>query len=116
MSDHIDELCELVKSAGGTMRLYGRPVSAVELRGAMNARVDAKLGALVGLPTPSLSATITPPVRKGELGAVVVAGYTPPNRFDGDPVPTKPRKLIICARCKMVGHNAANTKHHPRPL
>ena len=28
----IDDLCALVKEAGGTMRLYGKPVTAIELR------------------------------------------------------------------------------------
>lgn len=32
--DHIDQLCDLVKEAGGTMRLHGEPVTAKELRGA----------------------------------------------------------------------------------
>ncbi|MGE5801589.1 MAG: hypothetical protein ACM358_04990 [Gemmatimonadota bacterium] len=32
MSDMIDQLCALVAEAGGTMRLYGKPVGAEELR------------------------------------------------------------------------------------
>lgn len=118
MSDHIDELCALVKAAGGTMRLYGRKVSPGELRGAMEARVDAKLGALIGLPTPRLTATIEP---RGRFGAVVVAGYTPPPR-ETDPADERPfrrqkaRVPSTCRLCLKPGHIASNEKFHPRPL
>jgi hypothetical protein len=30
--DHIEQLCALVKEAAGTMRLYGKPVDAAQLR------------------------------------------------------------------------------------
>ena len=114
MRDHIDELCDLVKSAGGTMRLYGREVSPSELRGAMVARVDAKLGAIVvGLPTPSLSAIID--TSGPGLGVVTVAGYTV-DRRDDDQVLAPRRKRIVCARCGVVGHNRNNRRFHARPL
>jgi len=122
MSDPIDELCALVKAAGGTMRLYGRPVTADELRGAMHSRVDAKLGNLAGLPTPSLSATIIPPHRRGDLGEVVVAVYAPPdNAYDPDDDGSrgngdKPRKRPTCRLCGIVGHVSSNFKYHPRTL
>jgi hypothetical protein len=121
MSDHIDELCALVKAAGGTMRLYGNPVSAEELRGAVTARVDAKLRKLVtGLPTPSLTATITPPTCRAGLGAVKVLGFVPPPR-EPDPADErerlqKPRRQARCTLCNGIGHIASNRKHHPRPL
>ena len=66
------------------MRLYGQPVDAAQLRGAMHARVDATIGTFIGLPTPSLSATIITPTGTSRWGAVIVAGYTPPRRDDLD--------------------------------
>ena len=72
------------------------------------------------LPTPSLSATIAPPTRKGDLGAVVVAGYAPPRRDEVDEDPRghddKPRKRATCRLCGIAGHVSSNLKYHPRPL
>ena len=39
---------------------------------------------MIGLPTPSLSATIVTPTGTSRWGAVIVAGYTPPKRDDLD--------------------------------
>lgn len=76
---------------------------------------------MIGLPTPSLSATITTPTRKGELGAVVVAGYAPPSSDDPDETRPrghgdKPRKRPTCRLCGIAGHVSSNFKYHPRPL
>lgn len=101
-------------------RLYGRKVSPAELRGAMNARVDAKIAAIAGLPTPSLTATVTRPTCKAGFGAVVVDGYTPPPS-QPDPADERPvggqkgRVPSTCTSCGVRGH-ASNEKFHPRPL
>lgn len=39
MSDHIDELIELLRSVGATMTLYGKPVTADEVRAHATANV-----------------------------------------------------------------------------
>lgn len=81
---------------------------------------------MTGLPTPRLTATITPPTGKSRWGAVIVAGYTPPPRAP-DPADEVPldrrarrnktsRPPSRCTRCKMAGHIASNAKFHPRPL
>lgn len=75
------------------------------------------------LPTPSLTATITPPMSRANLGKVMVHGYAPLEVVEycdpGDPRAygnRKRRKTIVCHRCGIEGHNTNNRKHHPRPL
>lgn len=42
-TDSVTKLCALVKDAGGTMRLYGKPVDADELKAHVGPIVDVKL-------------------------------------------------------------------------
>lgn len=123
-----DWLAALITESGGTIRLYGKPVSVAELRahcsGAAVSRAVAVLGGwqcMPGkLPTPRLTATITPPTCKAGLGKVVVAGYTPPQRepYPADERPVRRQNARLpstCKRCGLRGHIASNQKHHPRP-
>ncbi len=72
------------------------------------------------LPTPRLTATITPPTRKGDLGAVVVHGCTPPH-VDLDEGNDRPRprpsdrtrQAGVCSLCRLPGHARSNRKFHP---
>ena len=41
--DHIQELCDLVKEAGGTVRLHGRPVDAQQLREGVTKSLSERL-------------------------------------------------------------------------
>ncbi len=70
---------------------------------------------MIGLPIPRLTATITPPARKGDLGVVVIAGYMPaPSKVDDAPRTRRNRKRIECSLCGKPGHASSNTKHHQR--
>lgn len=57
------------------------------------------------LPVPRLSATITPPARRGDLGMVAI--HVPGARVE--PAPARAgRAWHRCSRCLSTGHNAKN--------
>lgn len=58
------------------------------------------------LPVPRLSATIAPPVRRGEAGRVTIHGapVEPP-----EPPPVN-HAWHRCSRCQELGHNAKNKR------
>jgi hypothetical protein len=68
---------------------------------------------VIGLPVPSLTATIHPPgSAKHSLGRVVVHGYTPPPR---DAPAERTNARYRCARCVCAGldgagHSSRNTE------
>lgn len=76
----------------------------------------------VGLPTPSLTASVTTPPGNSKWDTVVVAGYAPPKPAELDHEDPRahghqqPRRRGVCKRCGVEGHNANNRKHHPRQL
>lgn len=72
---------------------------------------------MTGLPKPRLTATIEPPIRKGELGVVTVHGYDPSAdqrdaaRFGDWPQPHNRRPTSHrphhCSRCRAAGRSGA---------
>ena len=121
MAEHLDELSSAISSAGGALRLYGKPIDVADLRKHAAGSVAARMrGATTGiahtpgkLPVPRLTATITPPVNRGGFGVVHVHGYVV-TRCDGDP-PSElaPRSNSLCSICDKPGHVRSNRKFHP---
>jgi hypothetical protein len=66
------------------------------------------------LPIPRLTATVTQPASKSTFGRVVVHGFVPPPRHDGDPRPPVERGRATCTICRLPGHARSNRKFHPR--
>lgn len=49
VSDHLAELCELLRSVGATLTFYGKPVTEAELREQVTERVEGRIvGLLLG--------------------------------------------------------------------